>query len=85
MRAAAEAKVDLSTHHETQVHVGYQAGNLPSLHYTREQLEDAMRPQLERAWSLILSTLRAIIPDPCRRCGHICPAPDFGREPHLKG
>lgn len=59
VRAAAEAKVDLSTHHETQVHVGYQAGNLPSLHYTREQLEDAMRPQLERAWSLILSTLRA--------------------------
>lgn len=58
MRAAAEAKVDLSTHHETQVHVGYQAGNLPSLHYTREQLEDAMLPQLERAWSLILSTLR---------------------------
>lgn len=59
MRAAAEAKVDLSTYHETQVHVGYQAGNLPSLHYTREQLGDAMRPQLERAWSLILSTLRA--------------------------
>jgi molecular chaperone DnaK (HSP70) len=59
MRAAAEAKVDLSAHHETQVHIGYQGGNLPSLRYTREQLEDAMRPQLERAWALILSTLRA--------------------------
>lgn len=58
MRAAAEAKIDLSTHQETQVHVGYQAGNLPNLRYTGEQLEDAMRPQLERAWSLILSTLR---------------------------
>jgi molecular chaperone DnaK (HSP70) len=59
MRAAAEAKVDLSAHHETQVHIGYQGGNLPNLRYTREQLEDAMRPQLERAWALILSTLRA--------------------------
>lgn len=58
MRAAAEAKVDLSTHHETQVQVGYRTGTLPSLRYTREQLEDAMRPQLERAWNLILSTLR---------------------------
>lgn len=59
VRAAAEAKVDLSAHHETQVHIGYQGGNLPTLRYTREQLEDAMRPQLERAWALILSTLRA--------------------------
>lgn len=59
MRAAAEAKVDLSTHRETQVQVGYQVGNLPSLQYTREQLEDAMRPQLESAWSLVVSTLRA--------------------------
>ncbi|WP_416416221.1 Hsp70 family protein [Paenarthrobacter aromaticivorans] len=59
MRSAVEAKVDLSSHQETEVYVGYQGMKLPSLHYNREQLEDAMRPQLERAWSLILSTLRA--------------------------
>lgn len=59
VRAAAEAKVDLSTHRETQVHIGYQAGTLPSLQYTREQLDDAVRPQLERSWSLVISTLRA--------------------------
>ena len=59
VRAAAEAKVDLSSHRETQVHVGYRSGSLPSLTYTREQLEDVMRPQLDRAWSLVVSTLRA--------------------------
>lgn len=59
VRAAAEAKVDLSSHRETQLHVGYHPGNLPILHYTREQLEDAILPQLERAWSLVISTLRA--------------------------
>lgn len=59
VRAAREAKEALSDAQEIDVHVGYQVAALPALHYSVEELESAVRPQLERAWQLVLSTLRA--------------------------
>lgn len=59
VRAALDAKLALSDARETDVHFGYTAVALPKLRYTVEELEQAFRPQLDAAWNLILSTLRA--------------------------
>ncbi|MDN5765002.1 MAG: Hsp70 family protein [Humibacillus sp.] len=58
-RAATEAKLALTDSRDTEVVVGYGGGTIPPMHYSAEQLEEALRPQLDRAWDLILSTLRA--------------------------
>lgn len=58
-RAATDAKIALTDVADTDVDVAYAAVHLPRLHYSVEQLDDALRPQMERAWGLILSTLRA--------------------------
>ncbi|NUU18456.1 Hsp70 family protein [Cellulomonas humilata] len=58
-RAATEAKIALTDVSETDIDVAYAAVQLPRLHYSVEQLDDALRPQMERAWSLVESTLRA--------------------------
>ena len=59
LRAATEAKVALSEQRSTMVDVGYTTARLPIVTYTREELDDALRPQMDRAWALIESTLRA--------------------------
>lgn len=59
LRSALEAKIALSEVKETEVHVRYQGAEIPRLHYTVEELEGALRPQLDRAWDLVVSTLRA--------------------------
>ena len=58
-RAASEAKVELTAHRSVDVGIGYPDVRLPSISYTVEQLEEAFRPQLERAWGLVMNTLKA--------------------------
>ena len=59
LRSALEAKLELSEAREVDVHFGYAAVEMPVVRYTTEELEEAFRPQLEAAWNLVTSTLRA--------------------------
>ncbi|KQT01266.1 hypothetical protein ASG23_06745 [Cellulomonas sp. Leaf395] len=58
-RAATEAKIALTSTDSTDVHFGYRDAQLPDLVYTVGQLNDCLRPQMDRAWNLVESTLRA--------------------------
>ncbi|KRC92586.1 hypothetical protein ASE25_04470 [Terrabacter sp. Root85] len=58
-RAAADAKLDLTTSRSVDVDIAYPDGRLPSLRYAVEQLEEAFRSQLEGAWDLVVNTLKA--------------------------
>lgn len=57
-RAAADAKVGLTTSRAVDVDIDYPEVRLPSIRYTVEQLEEAFRPQLESAWGLVVNTLK---------------------------
>ncbi|WBC08355.1 Hsp70 family protein [Micromonospora sp. WMMA1947] len=60
MRAAREAKVNLSRLAEHRVVLpSRQLGAVPVLTYTREQLEEAFRPQMDEAERLVWAALRA--------------------------
>jgi molecular chaperone DnaK (HSP70) len=79
LREARDAKVSLSradTHHTRGIRIR-DFGVLPSLPYTREQLEEAFRPQMDEAEALVWAALRAALltevgdrsPDQLRRLG----------------
>jgi molecular chaperone DnaK (HSP70) len=59
LRAAREAKVSLSRLREHRVVLPSYVGRLPILSYTREQLEDAFRAQMDQAEWLVWAALRA--------------------------
>ncbi len=77
LRAAREAKVRLSQVHSYSVVLPRALGDLPVLVYSREQLEEVFRPQLDRAEHLVWAALRAALltvrgsgaPDELRRRG----------------
>lgn len=58
-RAAADAKLALTDARDVDVQVPYSDVTLPTFRYTVEELEEALRPQIDRAWRLVESTLRA--------------------------
>lgn len=58
-RAAATAKVELTDRRSVDVEFGYPDVTMPVIRYSVEQLEEALRPQLERAWELVVNTLKA--------------------------
>ncbi|NMR21145.1 Hsp70 family protein [Cellulomonas fimi] len=60
-RAATQAKIALTDLSSTDVHIDYGDGDLPHLSYTVGQLNDCLRPQMDRAWGLVESTLRAAL------------------------
>lgn len=59
LRAARDAKVSLSRLPEHRVVFSRQIGRTPVLTYTREQLEEAFRPQMDQAERLVWAALRA--------------------------
>ena len=60
LRAAREIKVELTTTQDVAVAAStYVDAHIPVLHYTREALEIAFRPQLEQAEELVWAVLRA--------------------------
>lgn len=59
VRAARDAKIELGTEHETTVVIGYPGYPLPSLAYSRSELEIAFKPQLDRAMASVELALRA--------------------------
>lgn len=58
-RAATEAKIALTDLPDASVTIDYRGADLPTLHYAREELDNALRPQMDRAAGLVWSTLRA--------------------------
>lgn len=60
-RAATEAKIALSDATTTHVHFDYQGSKLPTLEYTVGQLNDCLRPQMQRAWDLVDWAMRAAL------------------------
>jgi molecular chaperone DnaK (HSP70) len=59
LRAAREAKVSLSRVREHRIVLPSRIGRLPVLSYTREQLEEAFRTQMDQAEWLVWAALRA--------------------------
>ncbi|WNB86466.1 Hsp70 family protein [Cellulomonas sp. ATA003] len=60
-RAATEVKIALTDSDVADVYFDYRDVDLPRLTYTVGQLDDCLRPQLDRAWRLVESTLRAAL------------------------
>lgn len=60
-RAARTAKVELSVAEETTVVVGHPSIEIPTFPYSRQELETAFAPQLERAVGVVFLALRAAL------------------------
>ncbi len=60
-RAARAAKVELSATRETTVVVGHPNIDVPTFSYSRDELETAFRPQLDRAVEVVRLALRAAL------------------------
>lgn len=60
-RAATTAKIALTDSASTDIHVGYRPESIPDLPYSVQQLNDCLRPQIENAWRLVDSTVRAAL------------------------
>lgn len=60
-RAATAAKVALTDSTSTDIHLDYRFEPLPDLSYSVEQLNECLRPQMENAWRLVDSTVRAAL------------------------
>lgn len=60
-RAARVAKVELSTAKDTTVVVGHPTIEVPTFAYSRDELETAFRPQLDRAVEVVRLALRAAL------------------------
>lgn len=60
-RAARVAKVELSTERDTTVVVGHPTIPVPTFTYSRDELETAFRPQLDRATEVVRLALRAAL------------------------
>ena len=59
LRAARDAKMRLSQAHTYSITLPRSLGKLPVLSYSREQLEEAFRPQMDEAERLVWAALRA--------------------------
>lgn len=60
-RAARAAKVELSSAEETTVVVGHPSIEMPTFSYSREELETAFAPQLDRAVEVVRLALRSAL------------------------
>jgi hypothetical protein len=60
-RAARVAKVELSSAQDTTVVVGHPTIEVPTFTYSRDELETAFRPQLDRALEVVRLALRAAL------------------------
>lgn len=60
-RAARAAKVELSSTREITVVVGHPTIDVPTFSYSRDELETAFRPQLDRAVTLVKLALRSAL------------------------
>ena len=68
LRAAREAKVELSGSRDAVVPLLYEGAELPAMKYSREQLDDAFAEQLDRAEARVWAALRAARTTHLRGC-----------------
>ncbi|MFD6731081.1 Hsp70 family protein [Micromonospora aurantiaca] len=61
LREARVAKMRLSLAHTHPISLPHSLGKLPGLSYSREQLEEAFRPQMDEAEQLVWAALRAAL------------------------